>query len=128
MPNSICRIFRGNPGEPVGDRAAEAGQLPDLIGYGDLRGDLHVHCNWNGGANSIEEIVEAALALGYEYVGISDHTKYLKIERGLDEDQLIARNKEIDQLNDKLAGKGKASGPQGLRGQHPGGWRDRYRG
>jgi DNA polymerase (family 10) len=91
--------IRENRGEI---EAALTGQLPDLIGYGDLMGDLHVHCNWNGGANSIEEIVEAALALGYDYVGISDHTKYLKIERGLDEDQLIARNKEIDQLNDKL--------------------------
>jgi DNA polymerase (family 10) len=96
--------IRENRGEI---EAALAGQLPDLIGYDDLKGDLHVHCNWNGGANSIEEIVEAALALGYEYVGISDHTKYLKIERGLDEDQLIARNIEIDQINDKLSQAGK---------------------
>jgi DNA polymerase (family 10) len=96
--------IRENRGEI---EAALTGQLPDLIGYGDLKGDLHVHCNWNGGANSIEEIVEAALPLGYDYVGISDHTKYLKIERGLDEDQLIARNKEIDQINDKLSKEGK---------------------
>jgi DNA polymerase (family 10) len=96
--------IRENRGEI---EAAQKGKLPDLIGYDDLRGDLHVHCNWNGGANSIEEIVDAALALGYEYVGISDHTKYLKIERGLDEDKLIARNKEIDQLNDKLSKEGK---------------------
>jgi DNA polymerase (family 10) len=96
--------IRENRGEI---EAALAGRLPELIGYGDLKGDLHVHCNWNGGANSIEEIVDAALALGYEYVGISDHTKYLKIERGLDEEQLIARNKEIDRLNDRLAQEGK---------------------
>jgi DNA polymerase (family 10) len=96
--------IRENRGEI---EAALAGRLPELIGYDDLKGDLHVHCNWNGGANSIEEIVDAALALGYEYVGISDHTKYLKIERGLDEEALIARNKEIDRLNDKLAQEGK---------------------
>jgi DNA polymerase (family 10) len=96
--------IRENRGEI---EAALTGRLPELIGYGDLKGDLHVHCNWNGGANSIEEIVDAALALGYEYVGISDHTKFLKIERGLDEDQLIARNKEIDQINGKLSREGK---------------------
>jgi|UniRef100_A0A7V6DQ08 DNA polymerase (family 10) len=97
--------IRENRGEI---EAALKGRLPDLIGYHDLKGDLHVHCNWDGGANSLEEIVQAALDLGYEYVGISDHTKYLKIERGLDEDQLIARNKEIDQLNEKLSQEGKS--------------------
>ena len=96
--------LRENRGEI---EAALAGRLPELIGYGDLKGDLHVHCNWDGGANSIEELAEAAQAMGYEYIGISDHTKFLKIERGLDEDKLIARNKEIDQFNQKLADEGK---------------------
>lgn len=96
--------LRENRGEI---EAALAGRLPELIGYDDLRGDLHVHCNWNGGSNSLEQIVDAALAMGYEYVGISDHTKFLKIERGLDEERLIARNREIDLLNEKLAREGK---------------------
>ena len=87
--------------------AALQGRLPDLIGYGDIKGDLHVHCNWDGGANSVQEIVEAALARGYEYVGISDHTKFLKIEHGLDEEKLRARNHEIDELNARLAREGK---------------------
>jgi DNA polymerase (family 10) len=87
--------------------AALAGRLPELIGYGDIKGDLHVHCNWDGGANSIAQIVEAALALGYDYVGIADHTKFLKIERGLDEEKLMARNLEIDQINEQLAQEGK---------------------
>jgi DNA polymerase (family 10) len=87
--------------------AARAGKLPELLGYGDLKGDLHVHCNWDGGADSIDEIVEAALALGYEYVGIADHTKFLKIEHGLDEEKLRARNREIDAINARLAREGK---------------------
>jgi DNA polymerase (family X) len=86
--------------------AALAGRLPALIGYGDIKGDLHVHCNWDGGANPITQIADAALALGYDYVGIADHTKFLKIERGLDEDKLRARNIEIDALNEKLAREG----------------------
>ncbi len=87
--------------------AALAGRLPAIIGYGDIKGDLHVHCNWDGGANSIDEIVAAALALGYEYVGIADHTKFLKIEHGLDEEKLRARNQEIDEINARLARQGK---------------------
>jgi DNA polymerase (family 10) len=82
--------------------AALAGKLPEIIGHGDIKGDLHVHCNWDGGADSIEELAGAAMAMGYEYIGISDHTKFLKIEHGLDEKQLEERNKEIDKLNDKF--------------------------
>ena len=74
--------LRENRGEL---QAAREGRLPRIIGYGDIKGDLHVHCDWNGGANSIEEIAQAALALGYDYVGIADHTKFLRIEHGLDE-------------------------------------------
>ena len=92
--------LRENRGEI---EAALAGKLPQIIGYGDIKGDLHVHCNWDGGANSIDEIVAAALALGYEYVGIADHTKFLKIEHGLDEAKLRARNQEIDEINARLA-------------------------
>ncbi|MBI4795264.1 MAG: DNA polymerase/3'-5' exonuclease PolX [Deltaproteobacteria bacterium] len=82
--------------------AALAGKLPDLLGYQDIKGDLHVHSNWNGGAQSIREIAAAARELGYEYVGISDHTKFLKIEHGLDEEQLRTRNKEIEEINLEL--------------------------
>ena len=96
--------LRENRGEI---EAALAGRLPEIIGYGDIRGDLHVHCNWDGGADSIDEIVAAALALGYEYVGIADHTKFLKIEHGLDEEKLRARNQEIDAINARLARQGK---------------------
>jgi DNA polymerase (family 10) len=87
--------------------AALAGRLPHLIEHRDIKGDLHVHCNWNGGANSIEELAAAAMALGYEYLGISDHTKFLRIERGLDEEALEKRNKEIDLINERFRREGK---------------------
>ena len=82
--------------------AAMNHKLPKLIKLKDIEGDLHVHCDWNGGAHSIEEMAEMAIKMGYEYIGISDHTKFLKIEHGLDEKQLDERNKEIDQLNKKF--------------------------
>ena len=77
-------------------------KLPKLIDYKDIRGDLHCHSDWDGGANSIEEMVKTAKEMGYEYLGIADHTKFLKIEHGLDEKKLVQQKKEIDKLNWKL--------------------------
>jgi DNA polymerase (family 10) len=88
--------IRENTGEI---EAAIGKKPPELIELKDIKGDLHTHSNWNGGENSIEEIVETAIKIGYEYIGISDHAKFLKIENGLDEKQLRKRNKEIDRLN-----------------------------
>lgn len=77
-------------------------QLPKIIGYNEIKGDLHCHSDWNGGENSIEEMAEATRLLGYEYLGISDHTKFLRIENGLDEKQLLEQHKEIEELNKRL--------------------------
>jgi len=79
------------------------GQLPKIVDYDDIEGDLHCHSNWDGGANSIEEIAEAAIKMGYQYLGISDHTKFLRIEHGLNENQLAEQRKEIDKINKQLA-------------------------
>ena len=79
-------------------------QLPKIIGYHDILGDLHCHSDWNGGENPIREMVKAAQAMGYQYLGIADHTKFLRIEHGLNEKQLSQQRKEIDKLNQKLKG------------------------
>lgn len=76
--------------------------LPDIVGYNDIKGELHCHSEWDGGADSIEELATAAQEIGYEYIGISDHTKFLKIERGIDEKKLALQRKEIDRLNSKF--------------------------
>lgn len=80
---------------------AQKHNLPKLIELKDIKGDLHYHSNWDGGSDSIEEMAKAAQEMGYGYIGVSDHTKYLKIERGLDEKRLIKRNKEINKINAK---------------------------
>ena len=91
--------LRENQGEI---EAALKGKLPRLIGYNDIKGDLHCHSHWDGGANSIEEVAEAAKKMGYQYIGIADHTKFLRIEHGLNEQQLAQQRKEIDKLNSKF--------------------------
>jgi DNA polymerase (family 10) len=88
--------MRENQGEI---EAALSGKLPRIIGYKDIKGDLHCHSSWDGGANTIMEMVRAAQNMGYEYIGISDHTKFLRIEHGLDEKKLLAQRKEIEKLN-----------------------------
>ncbi|MFH1423863.1 MAG: DNA polymerase/3'-5' exonuclease PolX [Candidatus Nealsonbacteria bacterium] len=92
--------MRENRGEI---EAALENKIPEIIDYHDIRGDLHTHSDWDGGENTIAAMAEAAFEMGYAYLGIADHTKFLKIEHGLDEKQLDKRNKEIDKLNKKYA-------------------------
>jgi len=79
--------------------AALEGKLPKLLKTEDVKGDLHCHSSWNGGENSIKELVGKAQELGYQYLGIADHTKFLRIENGLDEKQLSEQRKEIEKMN-----------------------------
>jgi DNA polymerase (family 10) len=78
--------------------AAAAGRLPRLLEVSDLRGDLHMHSTWSDGRNSIEEMVEACAARGYEYMVISDHSKALSMVNGLDAYRLRLQWKEIDEV------------------------------
>ena len=80
-------------------------KLPKLIGYKDLLGNLHTHTNWSDGVNSIEEMAQAAIERGLEYIVITDHTKHLSIANGLDEKRLKQQWKEIDLVNKKLNNK-----------------------
>ncbi|MFC1630031.1 DNA polymerase/3'-5' exonuclease PolX [Patescibacteria group bacterium] len=91
--------MRENQGEI---EAARKGNLPNIIEYGDIKGDLHCHSDWDGGEHSIERIAKESMKIGYEYLGITDHTKFLRIEKGLNEKQLVEQRKEIDKLNKKF--------------------------
>lgn len=89
--------------EDVGEvELAQKNKLPKVIGYKDIKGDLHCHSNWDGGDHSIKEMATSAKEMNYEYIGISDHTKFLRIEKGLNEKQLLSQRKEIDKLNKKF--------------------------
>jgi DNA polymerase (family X) len=83
---------------------AEKGTLPKLISYSDLRGDLHMHTTATDGENSLEEMVAAAQARGWEYIAITDHSQRVSVARGLNGERLRAQWREIDALNEKLEG------------------------
>jgi len=85
--------------------AAVRGNLPKLIGYSDLQGDLQTQTSWTDGADSIEVMARAAAARGLKYIVITDHTKRLAMTGGLDEKRIRAQWKEIDAVNKKLKGK-----------------------
>jgi DNA polymerase (family 10) len=78
-------------------------KLPKLIDYQDIKGDLHCHSKWDGGQNTIKEIATTAKEMGYQYIGIADHTKFLRIEHGLDEKKLVLQRKEIEKLNSQFS-------------------------
>ncbi len=67
----IAPELRENRGELA---AARAGELPELIELGDIRGDLHMHTVASDGRNTIEEMAEAARERGYVYAAITDHS------------------------------------------------------
>lgn len=69
--------------------AAATGQLPRLIAAGDIRGDLHMHTVASDGRASIEEMAEAALARGYEYIAITEHSQSLAMANGLNERRML---------------------------------------
>ena len=93
--------LRENAGEI---EAARDGRLPLLIEHGALRGDLQIQTSWTDGTASIEEMVEAARALGLEYIAITDHTRDLAMARGCDEAKLLEQAEAIHELNAKLRG------------------------
>ncbi len=84
--------------------AAKKGDLPKLLDYKDMKGDLQVHSNWTDGQNSICEMAQQARKNGLEYIVISDHAKYLAMTGGLDEKGLSKQREEIDQVNREVNG------------------------
>ena len=85
--------------------AALKDTLPHLIEEADLRGILHVHSTWSDGKVSIREMVEATIALGKEYLGICDHSKYAAYAGGLNADAVRRQQAEIDALNREYEGR-----------------------
>ena len=84
--------LRENMGEI---EAAEQHRLPRLIEQADIRGDLHMHTSETDGKNTIREMAEAALAWGYSYIAITDHSKNLAMVNGLDDARAIEHVERI---------------------------------
>ena len=100
--------LRENAGEL---EAAREGSLPKLVELKQLKGDLHTHTTWSAdGHNTVEEMALEAIARGYEYLAITDHSHYLR------EGRMEAQDREIDAVNEEARA---VPAAEGRRGQHP---------
>ena len=79
--------------------AAEAGQLPKLVQLSDLRGVFHNHTTESDGDHTLDQMAAAAEAHGWDYLGISDHSKSSFQASGLDEARLAKQLEDIAKLN-----------------------------
>ncbi len=91
--------LRENRGEI---QAAKEQKLPNLVKLNDIKGDLHVHSIYSDGFEKIEDIVNFCKKIDYKYLGITDHSQSLHIARGLNEDKIKKKIKEIEILNKKF--------------------------
>lgn len=84
--------------------AAEAGRLVPLVETGHIRGIFHNHTTYSDGSASLEDMVAAAQALGYRYIGISDHSQSAFYANGLKEDRIREQHAAIAALRQRFAG------------------------
>jgi DNA polymerase (family 10) len=94
--------LRENLGEIEG---AAHHSLPRLIERADIRGDVHMHTTATDGHNSIREMAEAALALGYGYIAITDHSQALGMANGLDEKRALEHIRRIREVDGQMEGR-----------------------
>lgn len=82
---------------------AKNNELPELIELANIKGILHAHSTYSDGRHSLEAMAQACKDLGYQYLGITDHSKSAFYANGLQENRVQAQQLEIDALNQKLA-------------------------
>ena len=95
LPN-INPVFR------EGGWELESESFDNIIQFKDIKGCLHNHSVYSDGKNTILEMAEQCQEMGYEYFGISDHSKSAFYANGLYEDRIVQQHKEIDALNAQL--------------------------
>lgn len=84
-------------------KAQDKTDFSNLIQPNEIKGLIHAHSNWSDGAYTIEQMAEALIKLGFEYLVISDHSKAAYYANGLTEEKIKAQHLYIDELNRKFA-------------------------
>lgn len=80
--------------------AALAGRLPRLLEISEIKGDLQVHSTYSDGQNTLEELWEAAKALGYQYLGVTDHSPAVRVAGGPSPEEALKRVEAIRRFNE----------------------------
>src|SRR6187431_741863 len=100
----IIEALSGEPSAYLAKLEAET-QItvsPAAAKYRDaLRGDCHLHSLWSDGGATIEAMARTAIALGHEYMVLTDHSPRLTIAHGLDRERLLKQLGDIATLNEQ---------------------------
>lgn len=86
------------PPEMRDDIRAFGQDLSDIVQLNDINGDLHMHTTASDGAYELEEMIEACIERGYDYLAITDHSHSLYVANGLSIDKLMKQHERIQQL------------------------------
>jgi putative hydrolase len=69
-----------------------------VLHFADYKGDIHSHSKWSDGRATMLEMARGAEALGYRYLGVTDHSPRIKVVNGLDANRLLAQSKEMAEV------------------------------
>jgi putative hydrolase len=110
-PKTAGVIVEAHKGQVPGYLTTLEERLAELVPLADdvaefraaLRGDLHLHSDWSDGGSPIREMAEAAMALGHEYIALTDHSPRLTVANGLSPERLEQQLDVVAALNEELA-------------------------
>ncbi len=75
-----------------------------LVDLGAYQGDVHSHTNWSDGRATMLEMARGARALGYKYLGVTDHSPRIKVVNGLNAERLLAQSREMAEVQSQVDG------------------------
>jgi len=86
--------------EDIGEvEASAANDLPELITLSNIKGALHNHTTLSDGEASLEQMADAARRMGWNWLGIADHSPTLKVANGASADDLLAQHQTMQEYN-----------------------------
>ncbi len=74
------------------------------LDFSRYQGDIHSHTDWSDGRATMLEMAEGARALGYRYLGVTDHSPRIKVVNGLDAERLVAQSREMAEVQSRVDG------------------------
>jgi putative hydrolase len=89
--------LRGHMNQPARDDES-------VLDLGRYQGDVHSHSNWSDGRATMLEMARGAEAMGYHYLGVTDHSPRIKVVNGLDADRLLAQSREMADVQAEVPG------------------------
>jgi putative hydrolase len=95
--SSYLERLRTEMGQPARDDETD-------IDLGQYQGDVHSHTNWSDGKATMLEMAQGAQALGYHYLGVTDHSPRIKVVNGLGADRLLAQSREMAEVQSQVGG------------------------